>query len=855
MVTARLLFFSGSVRAVILKVCAVVMTLLPVTAQAQAPASGRFVDHVFRDGDGEHKFVVFEPAGYTPSQKWPLIFYLHGASGRGSDGRAQLVAGLGPAVKARAATLPFLVVFPQNENLRSRLLGGWNDGSQELDRALKILDEVERTYSVDRSHEVLAGVSMGAFGAWKVAADAPQRWKAVIAVSGGGEPGFVPALTRVPVWAFHAADDQLVPPERSSDLVAAINAAGGRAFVSIVPKGGHNIGAVVLEREEVFQWMLHPERQPVTDIDWSIRPPTVDLIDELPFVPGADVASAARIRVNQDLLTAISMQAADRIPADALQGWKEGRQEQQSLGRSITVGGIHYSGQIERVWITTLQTGRIRVQVGIRNMTMTVTDTRVQGVLLSADAGPMSVLIGFREPVYLTVEAEPQVVERRVQFRATAIEFQIPDDNWQITRPSVSVRGLPFLEEMIADRLVDGLAEKKGTIEQSIRDSVPQLLAKIETQMGTVFEKTVTARQWPMPLWQPRFRFYPESVAVDEHGLELTLGATVAALAPKSRQVSVRTFPAQGELFPKASLEGLDMAVSMRLLNAYSALLSASDVARFHVLDLNGAGLRRLGTHDFWNSVLPVQQQIDPLTELNTEFVLSQPFRVQSRAAQKPDSGRLASQLELVFPQLQLQLASRRPEERTWTDVAVVNLGFRQPMTIDIRKPTFSQRNLKLDLDSIDRPSAEAQWLAADNRGAIDATQIGLQFGEGWSSSFSATRRDQLMKDLALGQLSLRWEEIGITPNHLVARLRRLEIRVHNSGDTVAEYQVRSSASAWSRTWQLQPGSYHDFAPQTPIIWRSGAVAGNVTYMIPLGTEAQLVQDRDSGKLHLYRRD
>ncbi|OYW13506.1 MAG: hypothetical protein B7Z55_16750, partial [Planctomycetales bacterium 12-60-4] len=263
-------------------------------AVAQAPSTaieGTFVDHVYRDADGDHKYVVFEPAGYTPDKKWPLVFYLHGASGRGRDGRAQLVVGLGPAVKARAAKLPFLVVFPQNENLRSRLLGGWTDGSNELPRALRILDEVEQKYSVDRQHEILAGVSMGAFGAWSVAADSPTRWKAVIAVSGGGDSAAVPALAKVPIWAFHAADDQLVPPTRSSDLVAEINKAGGRAFVSILPRGGHNIGAAVLARDEVFAWLEHPEQEPVTNIDWSQRAETADLTDEVAFIPGADVSS------------------------------------------------------------------------------------------------------------------------------------------------------------------------------------------------------------------------------------------------------------------------------------------------------------------------------------------------------------------------------------------------------------------------------------------------------------------------------------------------------------------------------------------------------------------------------------
>ncbi|HUQ70501.1 MAG TPA: alpha/beta hydrolase-fold protein, partial [Planctomycetaceae bacterium] len=326
-------------------------------AEPIPPGGGRFVDRIYKDADGEHKYVVFEPAGYTPSRKWPTIFYLHGASGRGTDGRAQLIVGLGPAVKARAATSPFLVVFPQNENLRSRLLGGWTDGSNELDRAVRILDDVEQKYPVDKQHVVLAGVSMGAFGAWSLGAETPGRWKAVIPVSGGGEPGFVPQLAKVPVWAFHAADDQLVPPTASTDLVAAINAAGGRAFVSIVPTGGHNIGASVFARDEVFAWMQHPERDPVTEIDWSQRAEMANLISELPFVAGADVGRAVSVRVNKDILESLSFVLADRVPTDAFNGWKPGRVETTNAGITsfeVSLSGIHYSGRLERAWITPL---------------------------------------------------------------------------------------------------------------------------------------------------------------------------------------------------------------------------------------------------------------------------------------------------------------------------------------------------------------------------------------------------------------------------------------------------------------------------------------------------------------------
>lgn len=834
-------------------------SLAPVQAQqptAERPA-GKFVDHVYRDADGEHKYVVFEPVGYTPDKKWPTIFYLHGASGRGKDGRAQLVVGLGPAVKARAETLPFLVVFPQNENLRSRLLGGWNDGSGELPRALAILDEVEKNYSVDKDHEVLVGVSMGAFGVWEVAANSPERWKAMIAVSGGGEPEFIPQLAKLPIWAFHAADDQLVPPTRSSDYVAEINQAGGRAFVSILPTGGHNIGAQVLARDEVFHWMEHPEQDPVTDIDWSQRSEAADMTDEVRFVPGADVASAARIRINRDLLESLSYVMADEMPADALQGWKPGRTETQRAGIAtinVQVGGMHYNGQMEKAWIEPLPNGQMRVQLGLRNLTMTITGTQLQSRLLRANAGPMAIYIGHREPVWLTVDIAPQVVDRRLKLQATAIHFQIPNHNWSISRPGVDVRGLRFLEGRIADRLVDGIAEKKWMIEQEIRNSVPQMLAQIEQRVDQFCERTVTYRQWPMPLWQPRFRFYPESVSVDENGLELKLGAYVAALAPKSLDIPIRPFPATDQQFPQPSGKGLDLAVSLRLIDAYATLLSASEVAGFHVLDMNGPEFRQMGRHAFWNDVLPEKYRLPETTELNTEFVVVQPFQLLVKPGYEDDASATALQhhLALRIPQMQLRLAVKPEGEKDWTDYAKADLSFDQGLKLDIEKLSYSRRRLEIGFEPVTVPEVRAELLV-DNAGEmLDARKISEAFYNGWSKNFGQAERDGTLNDIQRGQFTLRWQDLGATNGHMVVRLVRPGMRIHNNSSTAITYQVRASDTAWSPTLTLEPGKLHEFTPATPMTWRSPSPQGEQVFTLPLGFEAEL---RDTeGTVRLFQR-
>lgn len=817
-----------------------------VAAQEAAPA-GRFVDRIYRDQDGDHKYVVFEPAGYTPTKRWPLIFYLHGASGRGKDGRAQLVVGLGPAVSVRAKTFPFLVVFPQNENLRSRLLGGWTDESTELDRAVRILDTVEQEYAVDRRHELLVGTSMGGFGVWTLAARTPERWKAIMPISGGGEPDYVPKLSKVPVWAFHAADDTLVPPSRSVDLVDGINAAGGRAFVSILPRGGHNISGPVFARDAVFTWLEHPERDPAAGIDWNQRVTIPNLNHELPFVPGAEVAQAIRIRVNRDLLESLSYLLPEQVPPDALQGFKPGMSQTARAGFlsfDVNLAGIHYSGQLEQARIEPLAGNILRVQLALRSLTMVISSTSVQGTLLSAQAGPMQVVIGQQYPVWLTIDVAPRVEQRQLKLDLVGVGFEIPPDNWGISRPAgVRVRPLPFLNERIADRLVSGLAERKPEIEQEVRNSVPRLLAELEARVAGFTARTISFGRWPMPLWQPRFRIYPEAVAIDEGGVTLRIGAQVAALAPKSNQIPIRQFPADDAGEPPLATTGLDAAVSARLIHAWSTLLSASDVARFHVLDLNAASFRELGRPEFWKQVLPADAQLPAGAELNTEFVLMQPLRLNSLGDGAANGGTGAATLQdrfaMQMPQLRLELSLREPGRKELRDFARLDVDFTQAFQARVQRPSFTQRTLSL------QPLAPAEphvvgGLVANPELRLNLALVSEQFARGWGDSFGGAGRDIPMTDLNVANLPLRWEQISWSGSHFVARLERPAIRVVNTTDRPVEYFIRARHTPWSERLELAPGALHEYRQPTALIWWTGNETGELMYTLPLGFQADV---------------
>jgi predicted peptidase len=125
--------------------------------------------------------------------------------------------------------------------------GGWD--AEALDA---LLDEVLKQYRVDAHGVYLTGESMGGYGTWALAAAHSERFAAIAPICGGGEPAWAAQLKGVPTWAFHGADDKVVPPEESRKMVAAIQHAGGDARLTIYPGIGHDSWTETFQHQEAF---------------------------------------------------------------------------------------------------------------------------------------------------------------------------------------------------------------------------------------------------------------------------------------------------------------------------------------------------------------------------------------------------------------------------------------------------------------------------------------------------------------------------------------------------------------------------------------------------------------------------
>ncbi len=226
------------------------------------------------DYGGEHyAYRLLAPPHVEPGERYPLLVFLHGAGERGRDNEASLK--YLPELMARA---PYrdrhaaYVLVPQCRDGQRWVEADWAakrssrmrpDPSPMMAMAMALLDGTLRTLPIDLDRVYLAGISMGGYGAWELAARRPGTFAAVVPVCGGGDEGTGQLLAFTSIWAWHGGADPVVPTARTRSMIEAIRAAGGTPKYT-EPAG---VGHMVFEQafapaSGVMDWLFAQHRGP-----------------------------------------------------------------------------------------------------------------------------------------------------------------------------------------------------------------------------------------------------------------------------------------------------------------------------------------------------------------------------------------------------------------------------------------------------------------------------------------------------------------------------------------------------------------------------------------------------------------
>ena len=187
-----------------------------------------------------------------------MLLFLHGAGERGTD--IQLAAVHGPLKQVKQGRdFPFIIVAPQ-------CAAGELWQNEPL---LQLLNHAAEKFSVDPKRVYLTGISMGGYGTWQLGLQHPEKFAAIVPICGGanlievilGANEKRAAVKRLPVWAFHGAKDNVVPPGESERLVAQLKKMGVKEVkLTIYPEANHDSWTETYKNPELYEWLLKQSR-------------------------------------------------------------------------------------------------------------------------------------------------------------------------------------------------------------------------------------------------------------------------------------------------------------------------------------------------------------------------------------------------------------------------------------------------------------------------------------------------------------------------------------------------------------------------------------------------------------------
>jgi len=236
------------------------ITLLALLASGMVEEAAGSADRTVRLTEGRFdktlqlhvnlRYLLYLPQEYGEQKaRWPMILYLHGGAGRGSDFGKMSWYPLPRLLREPNRNLPFVVLMPQCSE----------DDIWDAEGLLALVNAIAGSYAIDQERIYLVGYSMGGTGAWRLALAHPERFAAIAPMSGYADPGRAVRLKGVPTWVFHGAKDTVIQPGESEKMVKALKAAGVDVRFSLDPERGHAPPSDG-EHEQLFEWFLTHRR-------------------------------------------------------------------------------------------------------------------------------------------------------------------------------------------------------------------------------------------------------------------------------------------------------------------------------------------------------------------------------------------------------------------------------------------------------------------------------------------------------------------------------------------------------------------------------------------------------------------
>ena len=223
------------------------------------------------ESDWVMPYRLFRPKAAGPL---PLVMFLHGSGGLGTDNVRQM--GLGNVFGTRIWALaehqrsfPCWVLVPQTDrgwarygspapsDSIARIVPGLGDGAR---MAMELVDRLCDELPIDRRRIYVTGQSMGGAGVWNMTAHRPAFFAAAVACCGSATADDPADSMNTPLWNFHGDADKTVPVAASRARIAAMRNAGGHPLSTEYAGVDHNVWEWAYTEPELARWLFRQRR-------------------------------------------------------------------------------------------------------------------------------------------------------------------------------------------------------------------------------------------------------------------------------------------------------------------------------------------------------------------------------------------------------------------------------------------------------------------------------------------------------------------------------------------------------------------------------------------------------------------
>lgn len=211
-------------------------------------------------------YRLLVPKKVLPKKKYPLVITFHNSSRIGNDNESQLE----PLARIWIRNDIYkdfncFVIAPQFNRRSTEYVRG-ADGittslpSDDVREILKLLEEAEKKYPIDRHRIYLVGYSMGASTAQDLFSMEPDKFAALVSIAG------VPSFTNIrqlkskKIWLIHGKKDADNPYIGSERLYRMLAGNKRLLFTSYGNLDHNNIMIPYLLNEDIPKWLFETDK-------------------------------------------------------------------------------------------------------------------------------------------------------------------------------------------------------------------------------------------------------------------------------------------------------------------------------------------------------------------------------------------------------------------------------------------------------------------------------------------------------------------------------------------------------------------------------------------------------------------